>query len=262
MRTPWYIEARQEIGVKEVPGAASNPVIMGYARDAKLPWAYDNDEIAWCAVFVNAMLERQGIKGTRSAWALDFLEWGMSCAPFPGCVAVLSRNGGGHVAFFVGFNEDHSKVLLCGGNQSDMVCDAWFDVSRVKDFRAPIVHEEAEAVAVPIPVIEKVAPTVDEVADELRDQGSRTIAHVDRGETAIKFGVGSIVGVNVLNQVSDTLSQLTPVLYNLKPALDFAKQYQGLVFVVIALLVLYELKGVKFARATDYLARSKEGKDG
>jgi hypothetical protein len=51
-----------------------------------------------CAVNVNSALAERGIRGTGSALAKSFLEWGRASAPVPGAVAVSGRRGGGHVA--------------------------------------------------------------------------------------------------------------------------------------------------------------------
>jgi hypothetical protein len=57
--------------------------------------------------------------------------------PAQGCVAVLTRDGGGHVAIVTGISSDGRAVRLLGGNQGDAVSGAWFATSRVKHWRAP-----------------------------------------------------------------------------------------------------------------------------
>ena len=52
-----------------------------------------------CAVNVGVALAERGIKGTGSALALSYLQWGRSAGgPVPGAVIVSARRGGGHVA--------------------------------------------------------------------------------------------------------------------------------------------------------------------
>lgn len=52
-----------------------------------------------CARNVNAALASMGIRGTGSAMAKSFLNWGRPSAPVPGAVAVYNRGGRkGHVA--------------------------------------------------------------------------------------------------------------------------------------------------------------------
>lgn len=54
-----------------------------------------------CAVNVNLALKAQGIKGTNSKLARDFLKWGRESPPVPGAVAIYARGKNprnGHVA--------------------------------------------------------------------------------------------------------------------------------------------------------------------
>ncbi|WP_436835837.1 hypothetical protein [Enterobacter asburiae] len=53
-----------------------------------------------------------------------------------GCIAVLTRDGGGHVGFVVG-RAPNGDVMLLGGNQSDQVCMRAFAPSRVTGYRWP-----------------------------------------------------------------------------------------------------------------------------
>jgi uncharacterized protein (TIGR02594 family) len=79
----------------------------------------------WCAAYVNSQLERNGIKGSGSAMADSFLNWG---APVdvnniqPGDVIVGDYGGGSrsHVMFAVG-SPKNGYVDIIGGNQSGKV---------------------------------------------------------------------------------------------------------------------------------------------
>ena len=48
--------ALQYLGVKEIPGAASNPVIMDMARGLGISNIYTNDDTSWCALFINHLI--------------------------------------------------------------------------------------------------------------------------------------------------------------------------------------------------------------
>lgn len=61
----WYELALGERGVKEAPGAADNPVVQAYYKDAGHP-EVKHDSVPWCAAFVGAMLARSGIKPSGS----------------------------------------------------------------------------------------------------------------------------------------------------------------------------------------------------
>jgi uncharacterized protein (TIGR02594 family) len=87
----WIDLALTEIGQRELGGAADNPRIFSFYRDVGHPEAA-HDEVAWCAAFVGAALERSGIGCTRSLLARSYLSWGeaMAMAKF-GAVAVFPR---------------------------------------------------------------------------------------------------------------------------------------------------------------------------
>ncbi len=134
---PWMPIALQEVGVKEYAGASDNPRIVEYLSSTTLS-AVDrsNDETPWCSAFVNWCVVKAGYEGTDSAWAKSWLNWGKVLKkPRRGCIAVFTRNGGGHVAFFVGKTSSGIKVL--GGNQSDAVKISTYPASRLLGYRLP-----------------------------------------------------------------------------------------------------------------------------
>lgn len=86
----------------------------------------------WCAAFVNSTLAQSGIKGSGSAIATSFAEWGINIERNdvePGDIMVMMRGRepyetGGHVGFFTGnirANPDTGEweYEMYGGNQSD-----------------------------------------------------------------------------------------------------------------------------------------------
>jgi uncharacterized protein (TIGR02594 family) len=77
-----------------------------------------NDEIAWCSAFVNWCIEKSGNKGTSSAWAKDWNDWGKKITtPTRGCIVVLNRKGGGgHVGLYI--SETPEFIIILGGNQN------------------------------------------------------------------------------------------------------------------------------------------------
>lgn len=133
-----YDLAREEIGTFEWKDG-HNPRVLAYFRDAGHAWVKD-DETAWCAAFVGAMLHRAGLKGTGKLTARSYLDWGEPVAldeARPGDIVVFSRgnpNGWqGHVAFLT---QGHEKTLeVLGGNQSNQVCIAEYPVSRLLGIR-------------------------------------------------------------------------------------------------------------------------------
>jgi len=138
MTEPNYIAlARTFIGLKETKGAEHNPEILQMWKDIKRSGIKD-DETPWCAAFVGAMLERSGIRSTRFEGARSYLDWGTAVTkPLYGAVAVLTREGGGHVAFVVG-QDEKGNILLLGGNQGDEVNIKAFPTSRITGYRVPV----------------------------------------------------------------------------------------------------------------------------
>src|SRR5215813_10004556 len=134
---PWMPIAHQEIGVKEYAGAADNPRIVEYLSSTNLGSdERSNDETPWCSAFVNWCVEKAGYEGTDSAWAKSWLAWGTELkSPRRGCICVFTRNGGGHVAFYVGKTSSGIKVL--GGNQSDEVNTSAYAAGKLLGYRIP-----------------------------------------------------------------------------------------------------------------------------
>ncbi len=120
--TPYDL-AKAEVGTVEWKDG-NNPKVVAYFKDSGNPGVKD-DETAWCAAFVGAMLKRAGIKGTGKLNARSYLEWGVPVErkdAKPGDVVVFKRGSSswqGHVAFFV---KDRGALIdVLGGNQSNAV---------------------------------------------------------------------------------------------------------------------------------------------
>ena len=134
---PWLKSALREIrnGIAEVPGRGSNAVIIHYRKIAKIDIKGDDSDVPWCAIGVNAMLEENGIVGTRSALARSFTKdpgFEKLSAPMLGAITVISSSRGswsGHVGIYVG--EVDGYVYLAGGNQDDAWAIDGFPARRV-----------------------------------------------------------------------------------------------------------------------------------
>lgn len=132
----WIALARSMIGVTETPGPDSNPEVVQMFKDIKRGGIKD-DATPWCAAFVGAMLERSGIKSSRFESAKSYLGWGDDLeGPMYGCVVVFTREGGGHVGFVVG-RDDEGHLMVLGGNQGDAVNIKAFKLDRVSGYRWP-----------------------------------------------------------------------------------------------------------------------------
>ena len=134
----WLAQAWAELGQREVGGRNDNPHILSYFRELGFS-DIEHDEVAWCAAFVGACLERSGLPSTRQLLARSYLDYGEKLdEPRVGAIAILSRGGDasqGHVGFCVG--EARDKIFLLGGNQGDAVTVEGFDHLRVLAIRWP-----------------------------------------------------------------------------------------------------------------------------
>lgn len=134
-----YALASEEVGMREVKGPRHNPDIVQMFSDVGHAWVKD-DETAWCAAFIGAMLERAGLTSTRKLNARSYLDWGQAVDlkdARPGDIVVFSRGDPkgwqGHVGFFIANAGINIKVL--GGNQSDSVSVAHYSKSRLLGVR-------------------------------------------------------------------------------------------------------------------------------
>ena len=131
--------AIQYLGIKEIPGKANNPVIMDMAKGLGVADIYTNDDIAWCAVFINHLIRINGkpmvdIKGDRgnllrARWLAN---WGNPVEREQeklGDVIVLKRDGGGHVCLWIAATP--KGFLGIGGNQGNKVSFSEFDTNRI-----------------------------------------------------------------------------------------------------------------------------------
>jgi len=107
----------------------------------------------WCAAFVNAVLEVDGIPGSDSVsdyplTARSFLKWGNSVEPTDiqrGDIVVFPRGTQGwqgHVGFFV--EEQNGQWLILGGNQSNEVRYDLYNPRRAIGIRRYINTAEGE----------------------------------------------------------------------------------------------------------------------
>jgi uncharacterized protein (TIGR02594 family) len=119
------LAAIADLGVREIPGAPSNPVILGWAKELGIQ-GYTNDGTPWCALAVSHWVHQAGYQPAKKPlWALDYATWGNPAdKPSLGDILVFKRKTAtgvaGHVGLYVGETSTHFHVL--GGNQDDQVC--------------------------------------------------------------------------------------------------------------------------------------------
>jgi len=145
---PWMDIAGKEFGVVEFPGKAHNPRVLEYLSTVTniSPKWKAQDETPWCSAFVNWCVEKAGYAGTKSAVSTDWLSWGRKIdKPVKGCIAIFSRNGGGHVGFYVDETPTLSEtyIRIFGGNQEHMETEIgavnlkYYLKSRLLGYRVP-----------------------------------------------------------------------------------------------------------------------------
>lgn len=86
----------------------------------------------WCAEFLNFVLQRSGMKGTSSAMARSFVDYGQRISgPRVGAIAVINRGGSaGHVGIVTGIDSNGNPILL-SGNHNNTVAEAPYPAKRV-----------------------------------------------------------------------------------------------------------------------------------
>lgn len=147
------------LGLYEFSGSADNPTILEMAKvcGGQIAKTYKHDSIAWCALTVNYCLVASGFPGNDSLWALDMAKYGVRLSgPAVGAIGAKTRNGGGHT-FMIAGKTASGRLVIRGGNQSDMVCDETIDPDEVvayswpKGYPVPATGMGALPVITPLP---------------------------------------------------------------------------------------------------------------
>lgn len=192
----WLLEARKFLGTKELPGKAkNNPVIVQWYADSGNKWVKD-DETAWCAAFVGAMLKAAGQKGTQSLAARSYLNWGTKLkTPKPGCIVVFKRgnsNWQGHVAFFL--RDLGNKIEVLGGNQSNKVSIATYSKASLLGYRWPDTLAASG-------VMKGSAAALTGGGTVLGDQGSDLVYQLTDAQGQFSYGtlIGTVIGVLIVS---------------------------------------------------------------
>lgn len=126
----------QYLGLHEVVGKGSNPVILHMAATLGISNIYLDDDTSWCALYHNFLcsLTNKPLSGTSYTLlrAISFISWGTHVSPNEACLGdtlVFSRPGGSHVALYIAESKDTYHIL--GGNQSNSNCFIEIDKDRL-----------------------------------------------------------------------------------------------------------------------------------
>lgn len=137
----WLALARADLGIREIPGIANNPLLMRrFASITKaLGVAYNSDATPWCGAMMAWWMTQCSIAPPAIAIrAKSWATWGANLRTdrlAPGAVLVFGRDGGGHVAQYL--SETATHYVCLGANQGDAVNIARFPKSRLLASRWP-----------------------------------------------------------------------------------------------------------------------------
>lgn len=144
MLTPQDVfnEAATYLGVAEVAGDQSNPTVVDMLYAVGIRGDELTDSTAWCAAFVNHVLETLGLSSPKSALARAYLNVGVGVpisAAVPGDVVIIWRESisswKGHVGFVHSIDLEGGTITILGGNQGNMVRLETYPLSRVLAIR-------------------------------------------------------------------------------------------------------------------------------
>ena len=136
----WVSVGRMLEGIAEIPGPASNPIILRWGQEIHTP-VFTNDDTAWCAVYANrlAVACQFPLSGTgyELLRARSFMTWGQRLDyEALGAWMVFWRPEGAHVGLYLG--ETDSAYWIHGGNTGNRVGAAWLAKSRLIARRWPV----------------------------------------------------------------------------------------------------------------------------
>ncbi|WP_036692735.1 TIGR02594 family protein [Pedobacter glucosidilyticus] len=134
------LESLKHYGELEIPGVNNNPNILRWAKEVGVSGWYTDDDIPWCGLFIGVVAKRCGypFPASKLLAARQWISWGLPVTKGREMlwdILVFSREGGGHVGFYVGENKEN--FLVYGGNQSNAVGFAWISKSRLIGARMP-----------------------------------------------------------------------------------------------------------------------------
>ena len=129
--------ALNEIGVKELPGAADNsPRILEYFAEIGMSWVKD-DETAWCSASHNFIAKTSGYEYSGALDARSWLGIGIETThPEKGDTVIfwrISPHGWqGHVGFYI--RQRGNLIWTLGGNQSNQYKISTYPAARSKKY--------------------------------------------------------------------------------------------------------------------------------
>jgi uncharacterized protein (TIGR02594 family) len=108
----------------------TNPLIIACYK--AVGFNYSNDSTPWCAGFAGNVLKRAGAPALKTLSSLAYSNYGVDVpisnpAQFRlNDIVIFTRQGGGHIGFFRGYNPSTGALLIAGGNQADNLNEVGF----------------------------------------------------------------------------------------------------------------------------------------
>ncbi|MCB1460889.1 MAG: peptidoglycan-binding protein [Nitratireductor sp.] len=131
---PWLAEMTRRMGLHERSNnkTLSDWLMIGkyLGNPAKLPWCGDAIETCFVKTLPDEPLP------SNPFWAQAWAKFGKDTRARVGAVGVIRWSAkSGHVGIVAAVERD--RIMLRGGNQSDMIKDSWFPRSKFMAFRWP-----------------------------------------------------------------------------------------------------------------------------
>jgi uncharacterized protein (TIGR02594 family) len=195
--------AAGELGTEEIPGEKDNEQIVAYAQETGMDWIND-DETAWCSIFMNWCAKKAGYERTGQANARSWLNVGKEVdVPEPGDTVIFWRKRRdsklGHVGLFMGYGPDEDVIFCLGGNQGGQVSITEMPVDRKLGFRR--LRKEGET-HLPDTVLKE-----GDTGDQVRSvQEALNMAGYEAGPTDGIYGPKTTEAVTELQSTNDDLS--------------------------------------------------------
>jgi len=110
-----------------------NPLIVACYNS--VGFKLSTDSTPWCAAFAGNILKRAGAPALKTLSSLAYSSYGTD-VPISdpsrfrlNDIVIFTRQGGGHIGFFRGYNPSTGSILVLGGNQADNLTEVGFKKS-------------------------------------------------------------------------------------------------------------------------------------
>ncbi len=108
----------------------ANPLIVSCYK--AVGFKFSDDKTPWCAAFAGNILKRAGAPALKTLSSLAYGTYGTD-VPISdpskfrlNDIVIFTRQGGGHIGFFRGYNPSTGSILVLGGNQADNLTEVGF----------------------------------------------------------------------------------------------------------------------------------------